>query len=173
MIEALTASGAPWWLIVLLIVLMGGVPVAGSERAAGWPSILGAGARAWQGRKARKREEAQAEIESARAAAAEPTPSELLDDKVIERMDKRYDELAAQCAEDARRATERTNGLAQEVASLRREVSDLQSQVTTAKTQFWLLLGYTRRVMDVVRRLDPDHPLPPVPPDLQEWLGHG
>lgn len=165
MFEALISAGAPGWLLVLLIVL-GLLPVAGSEKAATLPGLLGAGARAWQGRKERKRAEA-------RAAAAEPTPSELLDDKVIERMDKRYDELAAQCAEDARRSNERTTALAEEVASLRREVSDLQSQVTAAKTQFWLLLGYTRRVMDVVRRLDPDHPLPPVPPDLQEWLGHG
>lgn len=165
MFEALISAGAPAWLIVLLVVL-GLLPVAGSEKAATLPSFLGAGARAWQGRKTRKRDEA-------RAVASEPTPSELLDDKIIARMDKRYADLAAKCDEDSKRADARAERQDREIAALREDVGHLQLEVTRAKTQFWQLLGYTRRVMDVVRRIDPEHPLPPVPPDLQEWLGHG
>ncbi|MGC5027480.1 hypothetical protein ACLQ3K_22250 [Tsukamurella sp. DT100] len=165
MFEALISAGAPAWLIVLLIVL-GLVPAAGSEKAATLPGLLGAGARAWQGRKARKREEA-------RAAAAEPTPSELLDDKVIARMDKRYDDLVEQCAADARRADERAERQDRAIADLRRDVENLEREVTETKARFFLLLGYTRRVILALRDLDPEHPLPAVPVELREWLGHG
>lgn len=177
MIESLTAAGVPSWVLVVLVGLgIFGVPAAGSERAATFPGLLGAGARWWQGRKARRREEIRAEA----AAAAEPTASELLDDKVIARMERRYSELEAQCARDAQRADERAArqdaaiaAQAADIAELRENQRMLEGEVTATKARFFVLLGYTRRVMDVVRKLDPDHPLPSVPSELSEWLGHG
>lgn len=169
MIEHLMSAGAPGWLIVLLVVLGVGVPAATGEKAATIPGLIGSTARWWQSRKSRRREEARAEAE----AAAQLTASERVSDKEIARLEGLYDKLARRCAEDSARADTRAAELTEDVDDLRRQVEKLEREVTATKARFFLLLGYTRKVMDVVRKLDADHPLPPVPVELQEWLGHG
>ena len=156
--EWLIDSGAPWWIIVIFLALGIGLPASASQKAATIPGMLGAGARWWQGRKQRRRDEAIADA----TAAAELTASERVADKEIERLDKRYDELAEDCAEDARRAAE-----AQE--RLEARVDSLENTVTKTAKQFFDLLGFHRLTVADLRKLDPEWSRTP-PESLTKYL---
>ncbi|MEJ9080784.1 hypothetical protein WKY82_20410 [Gordonia malaquae] len=158
-VSDLVSAGAPVWLIVLLLVLGIGVPAAGSEKAATLPSILGAGARWWQGRRARRRAEA---VEEARAAA-ELTASERVSDKEIARLSAAYDALALDMTQYKER-------VAAEFTEMRAEVTQLKAALTVANQQFWAAVGYIRVLVDEIRKLAPNHEIPDPPDKLKDIL---
>lgn len=156
--EHLIASGAPWWLIAVLVIFGVGFPAAASQKAATLPGMLGAGARWWQERKQRRRDDVVQEAKH----AAELTASERLADKEIQRLDQRYDELAEDCAEDARRAAEAQERLVE-------RVDKLENVITKNAKQFFDLLGHHRLTVADLRKLDPEWSRTP-PESLTEYL---
>lgn len=84
-------------------------------------------------------------------------------------MEARYDALARQCAEDSERAERRADAQDRAIDALRTEVAELEASISATKAKFFALLGYTRRI---IAGLPAGHRLPPVPPELTEWLGH-
>lgn len=149
-------EGAPWWVLIVLLVLGVGVPAGGSQKAATLPGLLGSGARWWQARKERHRAEMRAQA----AAAAELSPSERISDKEIARLELRYEDLAEDCREDARRAEAAYEALAS-------RVDDLEEKVTAWSRQFFSLLGHHRRT---VTALESGKSKPPVPEELRQYL---
>lgn len=149
--DQLVSSGAPWWLIALLVLLGVGVPAGGSQKAATIPGPLGSGARWWQDRKQRRRDEIVAEA----VFVAELTASERVADKEIARLDQRYYELAADCEEDARRADDANKRLTE-------RVDKLEAVAIRAEKRFFSLLAFTRLVVSDMRHTDPEwHRSPP------------
>lgn len=156
--EHLIASGAPWWLIAVLVIFGIGFPAAASQKAATLPGMLGAGARWWQERKQRRRDDVVQEAKH----AAELTASERLADKEIQRLDQRYDELAEDCAEDARKAAEANTRLEERVAKM-------ETAFNRGQKQFFDLLRYHRLTVSDLRQLDPEWSRTP-PESLTEYL---
>ncbi|KXP00920.1 hypothetical protein AXK61_13000 [Tsukamurella pseudospumae] len=157
-------EGTPWWIaIVFLSLTAGGGSLAVLLRSgmAQVPGIWGALARRRQAKAAERR-----------ARAAE-LPSERVTNAEIERLERRYNELAKDYEEDKRKADERAEAQDRRAEAQERRLDELERRITVANNRFFVLLGFTRQVIDVVRRLDANHPLPEVPPDLQEWFGHG
>lgn len=150
-------EGTPWWIALLFIALTAGGGALAKLLSSGMAQVPGI----W-GALARRR---QAKAEERRSREQE-SASERVTNAEIARLERRYNELAEDYAEDKRKSDERAE-------ALERRLDELERRITVANNRFFVLLGYTRLVIDVVRRLDANHPLPDVPPDLQEWLGHG
>ncbi|TWS24406.1 hypothetical protein FK268_12510 [Tsukamurella sputi] len=157
-------EGTPWWIGVIFLFLVGGGGGGALLLRSGMAQVPGI----W-GALARRRQEKAEQ----RRKAEEESPSERVTNAEIKRLEKRYNELARDYEEDKRKADERAEAQERRAEAQERRLDDLERRITVANNRFFVLLGYTRLVIDVVRRLDANHPLPEVPPDLQEWLGHG
>lgn len=155
----LVDSGAPWWVLIVLLLLGVGVPAAGTERAADLPGILGTFGRWWQGRRARRR-----------AELVEMSESELIANEEIKRLKEFYTRLAADCRETAREASERADKQDELIEELREDVQTLQGRITASERRFYLLLGHHRRVVDSHEQHAPGVDLPVVPEELADYL---
>ncbi|MFT4087410.1 MAG: hypothetical protein QM658_09695 [Gordonia sp. (in: high G+C Gram-positive bacteria)] len=134
-------------LLWVLIFLIGGPGTLGlllTKTAARIPGWFGAAGRWWQSR--------------------EPLPaSARIDDAEIARLARRYDELA----QDAER--DRVNHR-EEMASVRAEVAELKGSLTLSNQRMWAAIGYVRQLVDAIRRLDPEHPIPEPPDRLRDII---
>ncbi|MFT4296613.1 MAG: hypothetical protein QM582_14490 [Micropruina sp.] len=145
--------GMPWVLWMLLAFVGGPAGVAGilSEAAAALPGVFGAAAR-WRQRRRVERLE----------ALTNP-PSAQIDDAEIARLARRYDQLAADAERD--RADHRA-----EMDEVRAEVAALRDSLTVANSRLWAAIGYVRVLVDAIRRIDPDHPIPDPPDKLRDLI---
>ncbi|WP_159067563.1 hypothetical protein [Gordonia iterans] len=146
-------AGVPWpvWLLLMLVGGPAGLSLLFTKTAAALPGALGAAGRWWQTRKTRKLLE-----------MTDP-PSARIDDAEIARLTRRYEGLAA----DAERDREQHRA---QIAEVRAEVAELKASLTLANQRMWAAIGYIRVLVDAIRRIDPDHPIPDPPERLRDLI---
>lgn len=126
--------------IWLILFLLVGPPALLSKTAAGLPGLLGTAGRWWQSR--------------------EPaTASFRVSQSEIDRLQKDYDRLRG----DYDRLVEHNGEQDGRMDGIERELTD-------AKTRYWAAIGYIRRLIDALRRHDPDAEIPSPPPELTDII---
>lgn len=136
--------GTPWW-VALILVLAFGRPTLGSAVMARIPGLLGAYARRRQ---------------AIRDRPSLPTASEMIDDKEIDRLRRRYEQSTADAAQSIAE-------LRREISELRSEVQQLKESLTEANSQTWAAIAHIRHLEDRIRRSQPDARIPDWPPKLR------
>lgn len=126
--------------VALIIVLLVGPPALLSKSAAHLPGVLGATGRWWQ-----RREPA--------------TASYRISQTEIERISEAYD-----------RVVEDYKGLVAHNAEQDARMDALEKDLTEEKRRFWEAIGYIRRLIDALRRHDPDAEIPAIPEMLRDIL---
>lgn len=124
--------------IWLILFLLIGPPALLSKTASGLPGLLGAAGRWWQSK--------------------EPaTASYRVSQSEIHRIQGDYDRLSASY-----------KGLVEHNVEQDTRMDGLERELTEAKTRYWAAIGYIRRLIDALRRNDPDGEIPIPPPELSD-----
>lgn len=148
-------------LIWLLIFLIGGpstIALGLTKTAAKLPGIFGAMGRWWQGR-------------DPQSMAAR------VDDAEIERLYRRYKQLADDAEHDRQMAErdrdEYRKGIQelkrlhdQEILQMNAKIDSIKDSLTKSNKRMWAAIGYIRILVDAIRRIDPDHQIPNPPDEL-------